>query len=475
MDPLEQLEPLPPSRSTLPPRSRQYQAGRFDAAQPLCELTGNSLLEADSQKPYRPRLSSGTSYSSSAMHEPSKRVSCDRYESLLVSDYNRSMVSRPSYGPLCPQVCFATVLEQRVSEELNAFMRLVSLFQSSGDRSKRLAVVKFVQDQVVAELGVNSGTVALPYGSFRYGLYLPWASDLDIVVTDNPPRSRFDCSGGDFSKQKEESSNDAEVAPGGSTCSSSTSSASSPGGSLLDRLASRMEQANCLATSPVIVPRARVPFLQIWAVPALLPENSENMPERCKVCVRQGQIGRCPAHAPVLVQISLAVKEHLGLVTSQYVFSLLKAMPALRPLVLVLKHILVSAGLSNAFKGGLSSHSTLLLVVAFLRNFHPRDHSKAPLGRLLLGLLGWYGESFESFIWLVSPGEVKSFRKRKETEKLDMLHIVDPMEITSNVARSCWRWGEVKLALNKAKKDIENGQWWPEIAAAVDDSNHEED
>nr|CCA19582.1 conserved hypothetical protein [Albugo laibachii Nc14] len=58
---------------------------------------------------------------------------------------------------------------------------------------------------------------------------------------------------------------------------------------------------------------------------------------------------------------------HSGLSARDLVFSYQTRMPALRPLVLVLKRHLKALGLNCAFTGGLSSYALVLLVVRFLQ------------------------------------------------------------------------------------------------------------
>jgi len=55
-----------------------------------------------------------------------------------------------------------------------------------------------------------------------------------------------------------------------------------------------------------------------------------------------------------------------GLVTAALVMRLLRDFPALRPLTLVLKQLLVVKGLNDPFTGGLSSYGVALVVAAFL-------------------------------------------------------------------------------------------------------------
>ncbi|KAL8003945.1 putative Zinc finger, CCCH-type, polymerase, nucleotidyl transferase domain-containing protein [Plasmopara halstedii] len=79
---------------------------------------------------------------------------------------------------------------------------------------------------------------------------------------------------------------------------------------------------------------------------------------------------------------------HTGLGARDLVCSMLLKMPALRPLVLILKSHLVSISLNCAFSGGLSSYVLVLLVIRFLQacgDTHTRSYSRYADGRFQIG------------------------------------------------------------------------------------------
>ena len=79
---------------------------------------------------------------------------------------------------------------------------------------------------------------------------------------------------------------------------------------------------------------------------------------------------------------------------------LIPQLPALRPLVLVLKQLLVSRDLATVFTGGLSSHCLTMMVVSFLQ-LHPRTQGTSlNLGVLLLEFLNLYGRSLGLCLFL---------------------------------------------------------------------------
>jgi hypothetical protein len=347
-------------------------------------------------------------------------------------------------------------LEEWLSNNIAEFINFIHTYSTSGDREKRWAIIRYIQRQTSIFLGQQSSLhpsqVAVPFGSFTYGMYLPWASDLDIVLTgqaflDNP-----------------------EV--------------------MLKRLANHFskQRNHCIQAPPVVVSKTRVPFVQLLLAP---PHHARGLIDQsaCGLC-RMGYSNLCPSHSPVSVQISLAVKDHAGLVSTASVNYLVAHYPVIRGLVLVLKHILVSENLNSPFEGGLSSHSLIILVTAFVRHFHPHDHNIALPGTLLLQMLCWYAgietgchkvyahindKMCSSFDPAVMTVDVKSdsdcYRKKEPTEQTELLYVVDPLDITHNAARSMWRWTDLKNTLTSAYWHVYSGKWWTAMGANTGQSS----
>ena len=346
-------------------------------------------------------------------------------------------------------------LEGWLSGNILEFMNFIHTYSTSGDREKRWAIIRYVQRQTSIFLGQSSSLhpsqVAIPFGSFTYGMYLPWASDLDIVITD---QSFLD---------------NPEV--------------------MMKRLASHFskQKNHCVQSPPVVVSRTRVPFIQLLLAP---PHHARGLIDEanCGLC-RMGYCNLCPSHSAVPVQLSLSVKDHAGLVSTASVNYLVAHYPVIRGLVLVLKHILVSENLNSPFEGGLSSHSLIILVCAFVRHFHPHDHNLALPGTIFLQLLCWYGgiedghhrvstkiEGIDQTVKCYDPAlltvDIKAdtdcFRlKVAPNEATEMLYVVDPLDTTHNAARSMWRWPDLKTTLTNAYWHVYSGKWWSAMGAAA--------
>jgi len=346
-------------------------------------------------------------------------------------------------------------LEEWLSSNIAEFINFIHTYTTSGDREKRWAIIRYIQRQTSIFLGHSSSQhpsqVAIPFGSFTYGMYLPWASDLDIVITD---KSFLD---------------DPEV--------------------MMKRLASHFtnQKNHCVQSLPVVVSKTRVPFIQLSLAP---PHHARGLIDQanCGLC-RMGYISLCPSHSPVSVQLSLSVKEHAGLLSTASVNYLVAHYPVIRGLVLVLKHILVSENLNSPFEGGLSSHSLIILVTAFVRHFHPHDHNIALPGQILLQMLCWYAaiedghhrvftrisneasDSSSFFDPATMTIDIRAdsncYRTKSPSEQPAMLYVVDPLDASHNAARSMWRWGDLKKTLTGAYWHVFSGKWWTAMGAGA--------
>ncbi|OQR88873.1 hypothetical protein THRCLA_10051 [Thraustotheca clavata] len=113
----------------------------------------------------------------------------------------------------------------------------------------------------------------------------------------------------------------------------------------------------------------------------------------------------------VRLDISFEGPGHNGLATNDLVHSLVHELPALTPLMLVLKTFIIERGLGVAYTGGLSSYALLLLVTRFLQEFHPpggydatvatqcnasvSSQCRSDFGTMLLGFMDFYGTKFD--------------------------------------------------------------------------------
>ncbi|KAI0033832.1 hypothetical protein K488DRAFT_46910, partial [Vararia minispora EC-137] len=151
----------------------------------------------------------------------------------------------------------------------------------------------------------------------------------------------------------------------------------------------------------------------------------------------------------------------------------LRALPALRPLVMVLRGLLAQHGLGAATSAGLSSYVTICMAISFLQLNPaglPREALENPfdsgsLGALLLGFLQYYADDFPyttSYISVreqaVLPKVAKSWPPRKHEDALSIECLVDP---ENDIARAAQRIGAVRELFRKTRDTLR---------AAADDS-----
>ncbi|KAI5885394.1 Nucleotidyltransferase [Schizophyllum commune H4-8] len=136
----------------------------------------------------------------------------------------------------------------------------------------------------------------------------------------------------------------------------------------------------------------------------------------------------------------------------------LRTMPALRPLLFVLKRFLGQRDLGNAAKSGLGGYGLMCLIVAFLKNNpqgRPQSYIDSPLeerslGILLQDFLEFYGTKFDYEALYIAPEEGAYLPKEEGEEWLgdlekaaNRLVIKCPVTPGHDVARSAGRTAQI--------------------------------
>ncbi|EPS99442.1 hypothetical protein FOMPIDRAFT_1124500 [Fomitopsis schrenkii] len=144
----------------------------------------------------------------------------------------------------------------------------------------------------------------------------------------------------------------------------------------------------------------------------------------------------------------------------------LRSMPALRYLVLVVKSYFARIELGSAAMAGLSSYSTILLMINYLqRNPQelPADDIAKPLeneslGRLLLGFFEHYGHDFDyhtSVVSVLYKGLLtKDYKGWGKEIRSDMLSIEDPTNPGNDVGKPTTKIMQVRNAFCHAYKEL---------------------
>ncbi|KAK6142937.1 hypothetical protein DH2020_023285 [Rehmannia glutinosa] len=159
----------------------------------------------------------------------------------------------------------------------------------------------------------------------------------------------------------------------------------------------------------------------------------------------------------VRIDISFKSPTHTGLQTTGLVKDLTERFPAVTPLTLVLKQFLADRSLDQSYSGGLSSYCLILLITRFLQHEH---HHGRPInqnyGSLLMDFLYFFGNVFEPRQMRISVQGSGVYLNRERGCSIDPLYIDDPLFLTNNVGRNCFRIHQCIKAFADAYTMLEN-------------------
>ncbi|KAG8363403.1 hypothetical protein BUALT_Bualt19G0018700 [Buddleja alternifolia] len=170
----------------------------------------------------------------------------------------------------------------------------------------------------------------------------------------------------------------------------------------------------------------------------------------------------------VRLDISFKSPTHTGLQTTGLVKDLTERFPAVTPLALVLKQFLADRTLDQSYSGGLSSYCLVLLITRFLQHEH---HHGRPInqnyGSLLMDFLYFFGNVFDPRQMRISVQGSGLYLNRERGCTIDPLCIDDPLFLTNNVGRNCFRIHQCIKAFADAYALLEN-----EVTLLPDDDDN---
>ena len=152
----------------------------------------------------------------------------------------------------------------------------------------------------------------------------------------------------------------------------------------------------------------------------------------------------------ISLDISMENQEHHGEECVNYIRKKIKELEVLTPMTFALKTLLQKAFLNDPYKGGLSSYGVILLIIHFLnvQNKRGGDLTMENLGKLFFDILYYYG--FEEI-----PNPI-IIDENYEKDKIFYFHqyqimksdfvLIDPLNITNNVAKNTRQYNNIKLA-----------------------------
>ncbi|RHY42423.1 hypothetical protein DYB30_013676, partial [Aphanomyces astaci] len=204
----------------------------------------------------------------------------------------------------------------------------------------------------------------------------------------------------------------------------------------------------------------------------VVPESVKTIPNASIPIITL--VTTAPYH--VRLDISFEGPGHNGLATNDLVHSFLHQLPALLPLMLVLKTFVIDRGLGVAYTGGLSSYALLLLVTRFLQEFEVTNRTCHPeavstqcnlilvqFDNLNLSSPGSRRQNLHRDHW-TGPAPFKPYDY--DPHKFDPIYIEDPLRPGNNVGRNCFRIMQLRRALASAWATLN-----PDGAALVLPSN----
>ena len=163
------------------------------------------------------------------------------------------------------------------------------------------------------------------------------------------------------------------------------------------------------------------------------------------------------------IDISIQEENHFGLKCVELVKQFMKHYESLKPLVLALKNILKRANLNDPYKGGISSYGLILMIIYFLKqqSFAGIDISlgenKNNLGHLFYDFLYFYSFEFEfgkNIIYIKNTSNDIDDLKYQNISLGTKLIIIDPLNPSNNVAKSCFQNMGIKMAFIISLKSL---------------------
>lgn len=152
---------------------------------------------------------------------------------------------------------------------------------------------------------------------------------------------------------------------------------------------------------------------------------------------------------------SAPAKMHQGMVSCDVLKEYVRNYPCLREVALLLKRFLSVNNLNNAYLGGISSYSAVLLIVAYMNNFNLHTSPYLTPSRLLIGFLDFYSNCFDPKLYGVNIANGGSYYLLPHTNQ-HMFVIQDPVQPSNNTARNSFRTPEVLNHFRTAFHSLKN-------------------
>ena len=126
----------------------------------------------------------------------------------------------------------------------------------------------------------------------------------------------------------------------------------------------------------------------------------------------------------------------------------------LKEVAIVLKLFLDRYNLNSPYMGGLSSYSTVLLLVAYMNKWDMRMNPTLTPSRLLMGFLDYFSYFFNVQLFGIDVSNNGSFFKHSSPET--NLVILDPLNTSNNTAKNSFMTHDIIKAYRSAFNALKN-------------------
>ena len=233
--------------------------------------------------------------------------------------------------------------------------------------TQEIARLKVIVRGLWRHAGVES------FGSYATGLWLP-SSDVDLVVVDAGPVGRLGDSVAYLSclqlltiaLKQEQVEGNSLGGKGGNQAGEGGGGGGKGGGG-----------GGCWLESVTVLESARIPVIKIVTAGGTpIDLTIESPVTTCGSSPFRWKNAITAAMRPVPVRFT-TTSPHCGLIVRDLFISVLAVLPELRPLVMILRQFLREHGLNDAYHGGVSSHTLMLLALHFVQLIRSSGTKKA--------------------------------------------------------------------------------------------------
>lgn len=147
-------------------------------------------------------------------------------------------------------------------------------------------------------------------------------------------------------------------------------------------------------------------------------------------------------------------KTHLGIASCKLIKHYVENYKCLKEVSIVLKQFLARMGLNSPYHGGLSSYSTVLLLVAYMNKWNLKMSPTLTPSRLLMGFLDYYSYYFNVSLFGIDVSNNGSFYEHGSPESNFV--ILDPLNENNNTTKNSFLTHEIIKSFRKAFNKLKN-------------------